>query len=111
MRKALWIQLSAIKNRLVELKNMSERWASIGLGEVNGSPVAMRVMEDVEANFHTHDDADEFFLVLSGTVFIDTDSESIEHNQGRSHVITTGTKHRARAIGRAELIDIGGQDA
>ncbi|WP_347332974.1 cupin domain-containing protein [Marinimicrobium locisalis] len=100
-----------MKNVLSELKNLNERWASIGLGEVNGSPVSMRVMEDVEANFHTHDNADEFFLVLSGKVFIDTDSESIELNQGQSYTVAAGTKHRARAIGRSELIIVGGQDA
>ena len=100
-----------MKNILSDLKNVDERWAAIGLGEVNGSPVSARVMENVEADLHTHEKADEFFLVLSGKVFIDTEYEAIELNEGQSHTVKSGTKHRARAVGRAELIVVGGQDA
>lgn len=100
-----------MKNIFSDLKNVDDRWVAMGLGEVNGSPVSARVMENTEADFHTHDKADEFFLVISGKVYIDTEDESIELNEGQSHTVKSGTKHRARAVGRAELIVVGGQDA
>lgn len=68
-------------------------------------------MENVEADFHTHDKSDEFFLVLSGRVYIDTEVESIELNEGQSHTVKSGTKHRARAVGRVELVVVGGRDS
>ncbi len=100
-----------MNNILSHLKRINEPWVSIGIGEVNGSPVSARVMDNVEANFHTHDNADEFFFVLSGRVFIDTEEGSIELNEGQYHTVKSGTKHRARSDGRAELIVVGGQDA
>jgi len=99
-----------MNNILSHLKNLNESWASIGMGEVNGSPVSARVMENVEAKFHTHNNSDEFFLVLSGKVFIDTEEGTIELSEGQSHTVTSGTRHRARSDGRAELIVVGGKD-
>lgn len=100
-----------MNNILSQLKSVNERWASIGIGEVNGSPISARVMENVEASFHTHENSDEFFLVLSGKVFIDTEEGTIELNEGKSHTVTSGTKHRARSYVRSELIVVGGKKA
>lgn len=100
-----------MKNIFRKIENAKEPWASFNIGTVNGSPVSARVMENVEAEFHTHEKSDEFFLVLSGTVFIDTDDETIELTEGQSYTVKSGTKHRARVMGRAELIVVGGQVA
>lgn len=100
-----------MKNVFSDLKSSKEHWKAIGIGEVNGSLVSARVMENVEAGFHTHEQSDEFFLVISGQVLIDTEGETIELNEGQSYTVKSGTKHRARVVGRAELIVVGGQNA
>jgi len=86
-------------------------WFSDVIGEPNGNPVIIRVMNDVIAPFHTHETADEMFIVLSGTVFIDTASNTKTLTAGQSHIVSAGIEHRARVEGRAELIVIGGQNA
>lgn len=100
-----------MKSIFDELSNANESWVSIPVGTVNSAPITARVMEDFEAPFHTHDNADEFFLVVSGTVFIDTGSETIQLNKGQSYTVSAGACHRAKAAGRAELIVIGGNNA
>lgn len=50
---------SAMNDILSHLKSVNGPWLSIVIGEVNGLPVSARVMDNVEAKFHTHDNADE----------------------------------------------------
>jgi len=91
------------------LSQSQDAWFSETIGEPNGNPVIVRVMNDIIAPFHTHETADEMFIVLSGTVFIDTASNTKTINAGQSHIVAAGIEHRARVEGRAELIVIGGQ--
>lgn len=99
--------MNSVFQRLAKQENA---WCSETLGHPNGQPVSVRVMEKVAASFHTHQQADEFFLVLSGEVFIDLDEESILLRQGESYTVTAGTRHRARVNQRAELVVVGGLD-
>ncbi len=89
----------------------SDSWFSETVAEVNDSPVAVRVMNDTVAKFHTHNDSDEMFLVLSGNVSIDTDTETVTLSKGQFYTVPAGIKHRARVEGRVELIVIGGKNA
>ena len=95
-------------NIFEEIKQSGDSWFSKIIGEPNGSPVAIRVMNNVTAPFHTHETTDEMFIVLSGKVFIDTDIGIQEFTSGQAHTVPAGTRHRARVEGRAELIIIGG---
>ena len=91
-----------------EIKQNGDAWFTEIIGKPNGSPVAIRVMNDVTAPFHTHEKAGEMYIVLSGRVFIDTDIGTQEIASGHAHTVRAGTRHRARVEGRAELIVIGG---
>jgi len=83
------------------------------------SPVAIRVMNNEAVKFYEHESANEMFLVLSGTLFIDikkntnqkdsdSDFQVIKLLTGESYTVGPGITHRARVVGRAELIVIGG---
>ncbi|NRB40950.1 MAG: cupin domain-containing protein [Pseudomonadales bacterium] len=87
-----------------------DSWFSETIGEMNNSPVAVRVMDNVAAKPHIHENTDEMFIVLKGKVSIETSTETITLTKGQSYTVTAGTKHRAIAQGRAELIVIGGKD-
>lgn len=51
---------------LIDLSEaIAESWKSINIGQFNGNSVRFRVMEDVTANWHTHDNSDELFYVVS----------------------------------------------
>ncbi|UCD18923.1 MAG: cupin domain-containing protein [candidate division WOR-3 bacterium] len=48
-------------------------------------------------DWHAHLKEDEFFLVLKGKIFIDTDKGSIELKEGEGYLVKSGTRHRSRA--------------
>ena len=93
--------------KLIRSKN--EKWFSETIGNPNGNPVRVRVMESFVAPFHVHEKEDEMFFVLSGDFFIDTEGESVHLKKGQSYTVPAGIKHRARAEVRVELVVIGGQ--
>jgi mannose-6-phosphate isomerase-like protein (cupin superfamily) len=64
-------------------------WKSTELLKVNGNKVRYRVMQDAEAKWHTHKGSDEFFLILSGKVTIDT-REGGEGGKVTSHTLRPG---------------------
>lgn len=47
--------------------------------------------------WHVHMKEDEFFLVLKGKIFIDTDAGSIELKENQGFLVKQGTRHRSRA--------------
>jgi quercetin dioxygenase-like cupin family protein len=88
-------------------------WSSTDLLTVNGNTVRFRIMQDATAPWHTHRGSDEFFLVLSGDVTIETREGGeggavIVHGirPGQMLAVHPGTEHRARCIGRATLVVI-----
>jgi len=93
-----------------KISEINEPWFTENIGSPNGSPVSVRVMNDIEAEFHVHNNSDEMFIVLSGNLYIDTKDKTIELSSGESYTVKAGVEHRARVIGRAELIVFGGKN-
>jgi mannose-6-phosphate isomerase-like protein (cupin superfamily) len=59
---------------------------------------ALRVAKiDGSYHWHVHLNEDEFFLVLKGKIFIDTDKESIELKENEGYLVKRGIRHRSRA--------------
>jgi mannose-6-phosphate isomerase-like protein (cupin superfamily) len=79
-------------------------WMSVDVATVNGNAVRLRVMQDVTAPWHAHDRSDELFLVMSGSLVLDTEHGSHEIQPGQLFVVPAGTRHRARVIGRATVL-------
>ncbi|MDG1772924.1 MAG: hypothetical protein P8H32_05765 [Oceanicoccus sp.] len=67
-----------MKNFFEEIANNNDQWFSETIGE---------------------DAADETFIVLSGTVLIDTPESTITISQGQSYSVKPGIEHRARVKG------------
>ena len=88
------------------LSKNTEGWLSEIVGTVNSNRVNARVMIDVEAQFHIHEDSDEFFLVINGEIEIDVEKKTILLRAGETYTVDAGLRHRARAKGRAELITV-----
>ena len=93
------------------LSKKTEGWLSEVVGTVNSNRVNARVMVNVEAQFHVHEDSDEFFLVINGEIEIDVEEKTILLGTGETYTVDAGLKHRARAKGRAELITVISENA
>lgn len=89
-------------------RDVTDAWKSFNLATVNGNAVRLRVMEDVTADWHTHESSDELFYVISGTVTMDTEHGKREIRAGQLFVVPARTQHRGRVAGRATLLVVDG---
>ena len=90
---------------LESLQNgVREAWKSFDLATINRNAVRFRVMENRTANWHVHENSDELFYVVGGTVLVDTEHGTCEIRAGQLFVVPAGTRHRARVEGRATLL-------
>lgn len=87
---------------------MTNAWESFDLTTVNGNAVRLRVMQDVTANWHSHETSDELFYVISGTLHMDTERGTSEIRTGQLLLVPAGTRHRGRVEGRAAVLVVDG---
>jgi mannose-6-phosphate isomerase-like protein (cupin superfamily) len=81
-----------------------EPWFNQTLTTVNDSVVRLGIIEG-DFHWHKHDDEDEFFLVLEGTLLIDLegrDTVTLRPHQG--YTVPRGVVHRTRAPERTSIL-------
>ena len=81
-----------------------ERWFNQTLTTVNGSVVRIGVIEG-DFHWHSHEEEDEFFLVLEGRLLIDIEDRgtvTLERHQG--YTVPRGVVHRTRAPDRTAIL-------
>jgi mannose-6-phosphate isomerase-like protein (cupin superfamily) len=75
-------------------------WANRTLTKVNDSVVRLGIIEG-DFHWHKHDNDDEFFYVVEGTLYIDVEGldghNTLEMGPGQGTTITKGVMHRPRA--------------
>src|SRR5262245_55126436 len=78
-------------------------WFNQTLCSVNGSVVRVGVVRG-EYHWHKHDDDDEFFFVLDGRLFVDTEGQEVALEAGQGYVVPKGVLHRTRAPQRTIML-------
>jgi mannose-6-phosphate isomerase-like protein (cupin superfamily) len=74
-----------------------EPWFNCTLTTVNDAVVRLGIFKG-EFPWHKHDDQDEFFLVLDGEIYMDTEtSGSILLRRNQGFTVPKGTMHRPRS--------------
>lgn len=73
-----------------------EKWFNQTLTKVNDSVVRVGIIEG-DYHWHKHEEDNEFFFVISGTLFIDLKDKIIELNPNQGTTISKGVLHRPRA--------------
>lgn len=71
-------------------------WANRTLTKVNDSVVRLGIIEG-DFHWHKHENDDEFFYVVEGSLFIDLEDRTIELGPNQGVTITKGVMHRPRA--------------
>ena len=76
---------------------INEKWEPEDVAFINESALRIAKVEGAY-EWHTHPHEDEFFLVLKGKVFIDTDSidKTVELNEMEGYLVKQGIRHRSR---------------
>ena len=79
------------------------KWYNQTLCQVNGSVVRLGVFQG-EYHWHKHNDDDEFFYVVEGTLLIDLEGRTMELGPRQGTVIPKGVLHRTRAPQHAVVL-------
>jgi mannose-6-phosphate isomerase-like protein (cupin superfamily) len=82
----------------------NEPWFNQTLTTVNDAVVRLGIIEG-DFHFHKHDEDDEFFLVLEGTLLIDfEDRETVTLTRHQGYTVPKGVVHRTRAPERTAIL-------
>ena len=74
------------------------------VGDLNGQHVKLVWLEGDKVPWHIHDNEDEMFWVLEGTLDIFTRDEQIEVNADEFYIVPRGVEHRVVPRGRIRLL-------
>ena len=77
----------------------NEKWTPKVIGELNDQYVKVCKLKD-DFVWHSHENEDELFMVLKGTLFIDfRDGKTVEVKEGEILIIPKGVEHRPHTNG------------
>jgi mannose-6-phosphate isomerase-like protein (cupin superfamily) len=81
-------------------------WSQKVIGEANGN--LFKVAKGIgETNWHAHDDQDEVFLILEGTMTMGLRTGDIELAAGDMLIVPRGVEHRPRADSEVRFMLVG----
>ena len=95
-------------NLAAKFGQFTERWSPKIVGELNGQHVKL-VKVAGEFLWHHHDDEDELFLVVRGTLHMDyrdgdCREQRIDLREGEFLIVPRGVEHRPSADDEAHLL-------
>lgn len=92
-------------NLATALATFDEAWRPRIIGRFQDAKVQVAKFEG-DFVWHQHDDSDDFFLVLDGSMLLDLPEQTLELSAGDLFIVPAGTPHRPRAIGRAHVLNL-----
>ena len=91
-------------NILEILNQINDYWNPRIAGELNGQHIRLVKIKGDEFDLHKHENEDEMFLVIKGTIKIELKDKFIDLNEGEFLIIPKGVLHRPIAIQEAHLM-------
>lgn len=71
----------------------TDHWNPRIAGELNGQHIKLVKLQG-EFSWHKHDNEDEMFLVIKGTLLMELRGKTLEINPGEFIIIPKGTEHK-----------------
>jgi mannose-6-phosphate isomerase-like protein (cupin superfamily) len=71
----------------------SDQWSPKKVGELNGQQVLLAKLKG-EFVFHTHDDEDELFMVIKGSLKIELREKTVTLKEGEFYIVPKGVAHK-----------------
>ena len=85
------------------VRECTDRWFNQTLTKVNSSCVRIGIVQG-EYHWHKHDNDEEFFFVLDGTLYVDLEERTFQLQSGQGVTIPKGVRHRTRAPERTVML-------
>jgi mannose-6-phosphate isomerase-like protein (cupin superfamily) len=96
--------MSAAIDLAGKLATFTEAWQPRTVSLFNGHDVMVAKLRG-DYHWHVHDDSDDFFLVLAGSLEIDLDDgTTVTLEPGQLYVVPQGMRHRPRAPHEAQIM-------
>ena len=76
-----------------KFKLFSELWTPKKIGELNGQQILLAKIKG-EFIWHAHEDEDELFMIIKGSLMIEFRDKTIELNEGEMYIIPKGVEHK-----------------
>ncbi len=83
-------------NLMEYIKKIPDPWQPRDIVYINETALRIAKIKG-SYDWHTHQKEDEFFLVLKGKIFIDTEEGSVELKENEGYLVEKGKRHRSRA--------------
>ena len=80
-------------NFLSKFSKFNELWSPKVIAEMNEYQFKLAKIKN-DFIWHSHEETDETFIVIEGSMSIEFESETIELNEGEMIVVPKGKKHR-----------------
>lgn len=90
------------------VRNCTDKWFNQSLCHVNGSVFRLGIFEG-EYHLHKHDDDDELFFVIEGSIVLETEKGNFELGQYEGVCVPKGIMHRPIAVQKAVVLMIENQ--
>lgn len=76
--------------------SIEKPWSPVDVVVINDYVLRMAQVKG-KYHWHTHEDEDEFFLVLKGELLVETEKEDIKLTEGEGTLVSKGVRHRTSA--------------
>lgn len=87
------------------VENCSDKWFNQTLCKVNSSVLRLGIFEG-EFHMHKHDNDDEVFFVLNGSIILETENGNFELRENEGICVPKGVLHRPIAQNKAIVLMI-----
>ncbi|CAA0219021.1 cupin domain-containing protein [Tenacibaculum maritimum] len=71
----------------------SDHWSPKKIGELNGQQILLAKIKGAFV-FHKHDNEDELFMVIKGSLDIEFRDKTITLNEGEFYIVPKGVEHK-----------------
>ena len=94
--------MSAI-NIQEKFKLFSDHWSPKKVGELNGQQILLVKLKG-EFLFHKHDNEDELFMVIKGSLDIELKDKTVTLNEGEFYIVPKGVEHKPIAKEEVHIV-------
>ena len=81
----------------------ADHWSPKKVGELNGQQVLLAKLKG-EFVFHTHDQEDELFMVVKGSLDIEFRDNTVTLNEGEFYIVPIGVAHKPIAKEEVHIV-------
>ena len=82
---------------------IEDYWSPRIIGELNGQFVKLAKFKG-EMVWHTHENEDEFFQVVRGSIIIHFREQSVRLHEGECFLVPKGVEHKPEAVEEAHVM-------